>query len=96
MPGVTIYTTDPCSFCARVKGILKARGVEYHEVNLTKDPNGRLELVEKTGMMSFPQVVVGDRLVGGFSELLAAEEDGRLEQLLSDSGGAQSPSAPAA
>jgi len=82
MANVIIYTTDPCSFCARVKGLLSKRGVDFQEVNLTKDPAGRLELVQKTGMMSFPQVVVGDRLVGGFSELLAAEEAGRLDELL--------------
>ncbi len=79
---VTLYTTDPCSFCARAKGLLKARGVEFAEVNLSKDPEGRLELAQRTGMMSFPQVVVGDRLVGGYAELLKAEEDGRLEELL--------------
>jgi glutaredoxin 3 len=82
MDPVTIYTTDPCSFCSRVKGLLASRGLEYVEVNLTKDPAGRLELVEKTGMMSFPQVVVGDRLIGGFKELLEAEQDGRLDELL--------------
>jgi glutaredoxin 3 len=82
MASVTVYTTDPCSFCARVKGLLSARGISYEEVNLTKDPDGRLALAQKTGMMSFPQVVVGERLIGGFSELLAAEEDGRLDELL--------------
>jgi glutaredoxin 3 len=82
MTPVTVYTTDPCSFCKRLKGLLDARGVAFQEINLTKDPAGRMELVQKTGMMSFPQVVVGDRLIGGFSELLAAEEDGRLEELL--------------
>jgi len=82
MAVVTVYTTDPCSFCARVKGLLAKRGVEFQEVNLTKDPEGRVELARKTGMMSFPQVMVGDRPVGGFSELLAADEDGRLDELL--------------
>jgi glutaredoxin 3 len=38
--------------------------------------------VQRTGMMSFPQIVVGGRLVGGFNELLAAERDGRLDELL--------------
>jgi glutaredoxin 3 len=82
MAAVTVYTTDPCSFCARVKGLLSSRGVEFEEINLSKDPEGRLELAQKTGMMSFPQVVVGDRLIGGFSELLAADEDGHLDELL--------------
>jgi glutaredoxin 3 len=81
-PKITLYTTDPCSFCSRAKGLLSSRGVAYEEVNLSKDPEGRLELAQRTGMMSFPQVVVGDQLVGGFSELLAADRDGRLDELL--------------
>jgi glutaredoxin 3 len=82
MATVTVYSTEPCSFCARVKGLLEAHGAEFAVVNLSKDPAGRTELVEKTGMMSFPQVLVGDRLVGGFAELHAAAEDGRLDELL--------------
>ncbi len=82
MTTITVYSTDPCSFCARVKGMLSARGVQFTEVNLSKDPVGRAELVKKTGMMSFPQVLVGDRLIGGFAELEAAAQSGRLDELL--------------
>ena len=82
MSGVTVYTTEPCSFCARVKGLLKSRGVAYSEINLAKDPSGRAELARRTGMMSFPQVLVGDRLLGGFSELQAAADSGTLDDLL--------------
>jgi glutaredoxin 3 len=81
MSGVTVYTTDPCSFCARVKGLLKARGVEFAEVNLSKDPAGRVELVQRTGMMSFPQVVVDGELLGGFAEVQAAADSGHLDDL---------------
>jgi glutaredoxin 3 len=82
MPSVTIYSTEPCSFCRRVKGLLEARGIEFSEVNLAKDAAGRVELAQRTGMMSFPQVLVGDRLVGGYAELQAASDDGRLDELL--------------
>jgi glutaredoxin 3 len=82
MSPVTVYTTEPCSFCARVKGLLKARGVEFSEINLSKDATGRLELAQRTGMMSFPQVLVGDRLLGGFAELQAAADSGTLDDLL--------------
>ena len=82
MSDVVIYSTEPCSFCARVKGILAAHGVDYEEVNLTKDPEGRVELVQRTGMMTFPQVTVGGELLGGFAEVQAAADDGRLEDLL--------------
>ncbi|MBA3807703.1 MAG: glutaredoxin [Solirubrobacterales bacterium] len=82
MNKVTVYTTEPCSFCARVKGILKSRGVEYEEINLSKDPAGRIELAQRTGMMTFPQVLVHDELLGGFSEVQAALDSGRLDELL--------------
>ena len=79
---VVVYTTEPCSFCTRVKQLLDTRGVEYTEVNLARDAAGRMELVERTGMMSFPQVIIGGELVGGFQETLAADQSGRLRQLL--------------
>ena len=82
MSAITVYTTEPCSFCNRVKGLLKARGVEFSEVNLSKDASGRSELAQRTGMMSFPQVLVGDRLLGGYAEVQAAADSGMLDELL--------------
>jgi glutaredoxin 3 len=82
MSKITVYSTDPCSFCTRVKGLLEARGADFAEINLTKDPAGRMALVQKTGMMSFPQVLIDDELLGGFAELQAAIDSGRLDELL--------------
>jgi len=82
MSVITVYTTEQCSFCSRVKALLSARGVEFAEVNLSKDPVGRAELAHRTGMMSFPQVLIDDELLGGFAELQAAAENGRLAELL--------------
>jgi glutaredoxin 3 len=82
MSDITVYTTEPCSFCTRVKGLLKARGIQFAEVNLSKDPEGRIELAKRTGVMSFPQVIVGGELLGGFSEVQAAVESGRFDDLL--------------
>jgi len=79
---VTLYTTEPCGFCRQAKALLKARGVDYREVNLAKDPVGRAELVALTGQMTFPQIVVGRRAIGGFRELLEADREGSLESLL--------------
>jgi glutaredoxin 3 len=64
-----------------VKGILTAHGVEFSEVNLSKDPAGRVQLAHTTGMMTFPQVVVDGELLGGFKEVQEASEDGRLDEL---------------
>jgi glutaredoxin 3 len=82
MSDVTVYTTDPCSYCTRVKGLLNSRGVEFAEINLAKDPEGRVELAGRTGMMTFPQVIVDGELLGGFTEVQAAAKSGRLDELL--------------
>ncbi len=82
MSQVTVYTTEPCSFCANLKGLLRARGIEFAEINLAKDPDGREQLARSTGMLSFPQVIVDGELLGGFTEVQAAAESGRLDELV--------------
>ncbi|HWG85065.1 MAG TPA: glutaredoxin domain-containing protein [Deinococcales bacterium] len=79
---VTLYTTEPCGFCRQAKALLESRGVSFHEVNLAKDPEGRAQLVARTGQMTFPQIVAGERVIGGFRELLEADRDGALGDLL--------------
>jgi glutaredoxin 3 len=79
---VTLFTTDPCGFCKQAKALLAARGVEFEEVNLAKDPDGRADLIARTGQMTFPQVIIDDRPIGGFRELLEADRDGVLDVLL--------------
>jgi len=79
---VIVYTTEPCGFCRQAKALLASRGIDYEEINLARSPEGRDALVAKTGQMTFPQVLVGDRSIGGFRELIAADRDGSLESLL--------------
>lgn len=82
MSNVVVYTTERCSYCVRVKMLLKAREIDFEEVNLAGDPEGFVDLAQKTGMMTLPQVVVGDILVGGYQETAAADQSGELAQLL--------------
>ncbi len=81
MSRVTIYTTEPCGFCRVAKSLLNKRNVPYNEVNLAKDPSGRMELVQVTGMMTFPQVVIDDAPIGGYQELVAVDRAGGLAAL---------------
>jgi len=60
---------------------LRSRDLPFTEINLSRDPEGRAELARRTGMMSFPQILVDGELVGGFSETLTAAESGRLDEL---------------
>ena len=58
--------------------LLKRRGIAYEEINLARDPDGRAELQKRTGMVTFPQIVIGGETIGGFDQLLAADRAGRL------------------
>jgi glutaredoxin 3 len=82
MSNITVYTTEPCGYCRQAKALLDKRGLSYDEINLARDADGRAELAERTGMMTFPQVIIGDQLVGGFTELVSAERSGLLAELL--------------
>jgi glutaredoxin 3 len=81
MAKIIVYATDPCSFCSRTKDLLDRRGIAFEEINLAKDPAGRAKLVEETGMLSFPQVVVDGEVLGGFQEVVRADASGRLREL---------------
>lgn len=82
MTPLTLYTTDRCGSCVGAKKLLEKRGIAYQEINLSRDPDGREQLQRLTGMFTFPQVIVGDRAIGGFTELLAADREGRLGELI--------------
>jgi glutaredoxin 3 len=82
MSSVKVYTTDYCGYCMSAKKLLERRGITYEEINLARDADSRAELSSITGMYTFPQIVVEGQTIGGFSELLAADREGRLNELL--------------
>jgi glutaredoxin 3 len=82
MNKITVYTTEPCGYCRQAKALLGKRGLSFDEINLARDADGRAELAARTGMMTFPQVIIGEEIVGGFTELLSADRSGRLAALL--------------
>jgi glutaredoxin 3 len=82
MKPVTMYTTDFCPYCKSAKTLLGKRGIDYAEINLARDPDGRAELSRKTGMITFPQIMIDGEALGGFQELLVADKTGRLKELI--------------
>ncbi|HZJ54991.1 MAG TPA: glutaredoxin 3 [Myxococcaceae bacterium] len=86
MPAVTIYTTVSCVFCLRAKEYLRSKGVAYEEVDVTGDQVARARLVERSnGQRTVPQIFVGDVHVGGYTDLVALDREGRFQPLLSRS-----------
>lgn len=82
MAKITLYTTDFCPYCVRAKQLLEKRDLAFEEINLARDPDGRARLVELTGMMTFPQIIVDGHPIGGYDQLAAADRSGALAQLV--------------
>ena len=76
---VTIYTTPTCHFCQMSKEFFQAHGVSYTEHDVAADPAMRQEMIDKSGQMGVPVIMVGDEMIVGFdkrrlSELLGVGE----------------------
>ena len=82
MTPIRMYTTKWCGYCVRAKALLDSRGVEYEEVDLGDDPGFRARLNELTGGWTVPQIVIGGRPIGGYTELWRLDREGRLDELL--------------
>lgn len=83
MASVTIYTRQGCGYCSRAKALLASKGVDFTEHDATGNPELRQEMIAKSkGGMTFPQIFIGDRHVGGCDDLHALDRAGKLDALL--------------
>ncbi len=82
MADIRIYTTRWCGYSRRAKALLDERGLEYDEIPLDDEIGFRQKLLDETGGFTVPQVLVVGRPIGGYTELLRLDREGRLEPLL--------------
>lgn len=79
---VVIYTAVPCGYCSAAKRFFKAEDIAYQEIDLTGDHAQRMDLMQRSGQRTVPQIFVGDTHVGGYTDLVALHREGRLDPLL--------------
>ena len=83
MKTVEIYTTPFCGFCKAAKRLLERKGVSYSEIDVSVAPARRQEMTQRAkGRRTVPQIFVGQQHVGGFDDLYALEQSGKLGPLL--------------
>ena len=82
MPLVRVFTTRVCPYCHAAKELLKKKGAAFEEIDVTDDPEARSHLREKTGRTTVPQIYIGQLHVGGFDDLRALDQAGKLDPLL--------------
>jgi glutaredoxin 3 len=84
MAAIQIYTTAWCGYCVRAKALLDGRGLAYEEINVDDDPTFRARVHEATGGWTVPQILIGGRPIGGYTELWQLDREGRLDELLTE------------
>jgi len=73
MKNVTIYSTPTCSYCKAAKEFFDEKGVEYTEHDVATDEAKRNEMIEKSGQMGVPVIMVDDELIVGFDQSKLSE-----------------------
>ena len=70
---VTIYSTPTCHFCHAAKDFFDENNVSYTDHNVAEDDAKRTEMIEMTGQMGVPVIVIGNEAVVGFDEAKVKE-----------------------
>ncbi|HCT40829.1 MAG TPA: glutaredoxin 3 [Moraxellaceae bacterium] len=82
MADVVIYTTPICPYCVRAKSLLKQKGVAWTEIDVSRDDNERMALMQRTKQRTVPQIFINGQHVGGSDDLYSLERAGKLDALL--------------
>jgi glutaredoxin 3 len=83
MAKVEMYTTMWCGYCARARGLLQRKGVDFEDIDVEADTSKRTEMVQRAGgRTTVPQIFIDGAHVGGSDELAALDRAGKLDPLL--------------
>jgi glutaredoxin 3 len=78
-----MYTSDACPYCTRAKRFLARKGIAFEEIYVDRrDPAARDFLVTLTGRYTVPQILIGETPIGGWDDMKALDDAGRLDPLL--------------
>ena len=81
---VKIYTSPTCGYCHQARSYLSAKGVAFTEADISRDRAAAQEVMQLTGQMGVPVIVIDGQAVIGFDRP-------RLDALLSQGGGGGRP-----
>jgi glutaredoxin 3 len=82
MASITIYTKPTCPYCIAAKALLRDKGASFNEISIEGDLRAATSLSQRSGRHTVPQIYIGEYHVGGYDDLKALEDQGRLDALL--------------
>jgi glutaredoxin 3 len=83
MSKIEIYTSPFCEYCYAAKNLLRKKNTLFTETDLSLNPEKRQEMINRSfGSHSVPQIFINKVHIGGYNEIAALEQIGRLDALL--------------
>lgn len=78
-----MYSTGSCPYCIMAEKLLHSKGVEEIEkIRIDLEPARHIEMLEKTGRRTVPQIYIGETHVGGYEDLAILNRKDGLVKLL--------------
>ena len=65
---IIIYSTPNCPYCIKAKEYLKEKGVEFEEIDISKDQEAAQDIMKRSKQMSVPVIEINGELVIGFDK----------------------------
>lgn len=88
MKDITIYTVDYCPYCKKAEMLLQEKGLKYKKIDITQNEEEyRKQLGNYYGIdgyVTVPQIIIGNKRIGGCDDLYALNESGELKNILKD------------
>ena len=85
MAKIEVYTTSYCPYCYRAKNLLRSKGAEFTEIDVTHDNDLRAKMVELSGgRRTVPEIFINGNIIGGYDELRALDDRGELDRILAE------------
>lgn len=81
---VVMYGTRFCPYCQGARQFFDSRGIDYVDIRVDEEPARRDEMRTRGGGRTVPQIWINATHVGGYTDLLALDREGRLETLLEE------------
>jgi len=76
---VLIYSTSWCGPCTNAKRLLTEKGISFEEIDIEDKGMTRDDLFEITGGRTVPQIVIDDKTIGGYTDLVKLDANGLLK-----------------
>ncbi|MEK6628181.1 MAG: glutaredoxin domain-containing protein [Bdellovibrionota bacterium] len=72
----------PCPFCDRAINFFNNKGYQVEIIDLTNNLDELLAWKQKTGWQTVPMIFINDTMIGGYNDLKALDEEGKLDAMV--------------